>query len=88
MLPPVAVRDDRRDVHFYDRRDGTPLGELRLADVEPHGGPERGKLARDSRRRCVALTGRVSPRYYLSRLVLPAGARMAVCGCITFMMAA
>ena len=68
-VPQVAVWDNRHNVHFYDRRDGTPLGELRLAEVEP---PE--DLSAESWRATTATLrapdGPYLPAVYLNRLVL------------------
>jgi hypothetical protein len=69
-VPRVAVWDNRHNVHFYDRRDAMPLGELHLAETEP---PE--DLTAENWR-AIAETlrapndGPYLPGVYLSRLVI------------------
>ena len=68
-VPQVAVWDNRHSVHFYDRRDATPLGELRLTGVEP---PD--DLTAESWREVAetlrAPNGPYLPSVYLNRLVI------------------
>jgi len=69
QTPQLAVWDSRHNVHFYDRRDGTPLGELKLADHRP---PD--DLNEPGWREIVdtlrAPNGRFLPAVYLNRATI------------------
>lgn len=67
--PQLAVWDSRHNVHFYDCKDGTPLGELRLAEQRLPGDlnePDWREVVDTLR----APNGRFLPAVYLNRATI------------------